>query len=520
VRQWPGLSILSCLSLCLCTPRPVLSAGFDYPAPGTAALGRGSAFTAKADDPSALFYNPGGVALLRGTHLLLSGNLMNENISFQRRNYPHLGGGAGLSLLPDRYRHDQSLRMPEIVNDDAPFLSPFFAITSDLGFLRPFNLVLMAGVYGPHVHPSHTFPRWCKPGTNPCEPSQTPTDLPSPARYDLVSTDVLVVFPTVGIAWQPIEGLSIGAHFQAAYASMSFSLAVGGLTSTEDPNQDADVTLDTTDPFTPTGMVGIHYKATPWLELGASLRFGFTLDFEGEISAELAPGLEQMNADMEPNPAPVSLPIPQPWVVRTGVRYIDRDAQERERFDVELDFVWESTSDVEVFDVATDAIIRIGTLPVDLQSIKTDHFWTDTWSLRLGGAYRIHDLFRDGALILRLGAFYQSPTAPEEYTRLDYLPFARVGLTAGVGVRWGRFELGVGYAHILHERREIAPEGGDGRTGACAATSGAEGCGSEVVEVVPLDPIDPARGPSVGNGTYEFSINVVTFGASAAFGGP
>jgi len=75
---------------------------------------------------------------------------------------------------------------------------------------------------------------------------------------------------------------------------------------------------------------------------------------------KLAPGLQQMNADMEPNPAPVSLPIPMPWVVRTGVRYINRDAQERERFDVELDFIWESTSDVEVFDVTTDAIIRIG----------------------------------------------------------------------------------------------------------------------------------------------------------------
>src|SRR5580698_7547364 len=58
--------------------------GLEIPDNGTQALGRGAAFTAKADDGTALEYNVAGFAQQRGTHLLLDANLWLSSYSFQR----------------------------------------------------------------------------------------------------------------------------------------------------------------------------------------------------------------------------------------------------------------------------------------------------------------------------------------------------------------------------------------------------------------------------------------------------
>jgi len=346
-------------------------------------------------------------------------------------------------------------------------------------------------------------------------PSEAPTAVPAPSRYDLVDISVLMLYPTFGVAWRPLPNLSIGGNFQATYGSLDFALAVGSIDNGEDPDFDTDVALETRDPFTPTGVVGVHYAPFPFLELGASARIGFTLEFEGEVRADLPEKVEQMSAKVEPNPASVTLSIPMPWVVRTGARYVNRDGQDRERFDVELDFVWESTGQVETFVVDTEAQFVVGTIRKSIESLSQEHSWGDSWSLRLGGAYRYHDLFTDGHLIFRLGGFYEAAAAPEAFSRLDFMPYDRFGITAGAGVKWGRYTFGVGYAYLFHGRREVAPDGGDARAGACQSSGGSTGCGSEVRQIVP---IDPEAGRPVGNGELDVSIQVLTFGAAASFG--
>lgn len=508
------ISIAALTAAALVVPAVAHPAGFDYPDHGTAALGRGGSFVARADDPTALIYNPAGAARLRGTHVLINGNILDENIRYQRRNYPAAGDPATLTVLADRYRHDSSLRMPEVRNDDPPFITPFFAVTSDLGFLQRYNVTLMAGVYGPHVHPRRTFPRYCRPGERLCEPTDDPTGLPAPQRYDLVSADVLVFYPSIGAAWRPLPGLSVGGQFQAVYGRFNSSLVVGSLGHDERPDFDADIELRTRDAFTPTGIVGVHWQALPVLELGASVRFGFTFDFEGEVEATLPESLSMLT--VEPSPGRIQLEIPMPWVVRSGVRYINRDAAQRERFDVELDFVWESTGQVDTFEVSTDVKFGFGSNLASIDSLNLEHTWNDSWSLRLGGSYNIHDLFGGGTVVVRAGAFYESPAAPEAYTRLDFPPFERFGLTIGVGVSWDRYSFGVSYAYIFHEARNIAPDGGDARAGLCRDSGGSEGCGSDVKQVIP---IDPAAARPVGNGAFDVSVQIFSLGASASFGG-
>src|SRR5580693_2823141 len=76
---------LVCLALAaLSLPRTALAGGFELPDNGTEALGRGGAFVAKADDPTAIMFNPAGLAEQRGTRALLDGHVVMSSYSFQR----------------------------------------------------------------------------------------------------------------------------------------------------------------------------------------------------------------------------------------------------------------------------------------------------------------------------------------------------------------------------------------------------------------------------------------------------
>src|SRR4051812_19706638 len=73
----------------LAATRVVYAGGLELPDNGTEALGRGGAFTAKADDATAMQYNVAGLARQRGTRLLFDGNLLLSTLDFQRSgNYP------------------------------------------------------------------------------------------------------------------------------------------------------------------------------------------------------------------------------------------------------------------------------------------------------------------------------------------------------------------------------------------------------------------------------------------------
>jgi long-chain fatty acid transport protein len=50
-------------------PRPTAADGFRNPFQGAAAIAQGNAFAAQADDPTAIFYNPAGMAWLPGIQI-------------------------------------------------------------------------------------------------------------------------------------------------------------------------------------------------------------------------------------------------------------------------------------------------------------------------------------------------------------------------------------------------------------------------------------------------------------------
>ncbi len=503
-------------------PGSAQGGGYAFPDLGAASLARGGAFVARADDPTAIFYNPAGAARLRGTQILIDGHLVSQSIFFQRRQY------SDPSTAPEHYPGPLSdQRMPAVENQAGPAVAPFVGVTSDLRFLRRFNLVLMAGIYGPSAHPRRTFPRFCVPGTDPCVPADA-SGVASPSRYELERVEILAIHPTIGLAWQPLDGLSFGAALLLSYIDFSWQAATG--LNGEDPESDLDVRVDADSPVTPTGLFGVHYRPFPSLELGASVRLGFTYRTSGELCVgdRRADGhcelprriitglLGGVEAAAEPNPARISLDLPERWIVRGGLRYIAHDVQGRERFDLELDFVWERSSSLQTFTAELGeplqiVFVRDGNVFKEIVEISLLHAWDDSYSLRLGGSYRLHDVVHDGELIFSAGGLFESGAMRTEHTRLDFLPMTRIGIAAGVALRWGRYQLSLAYARLFHPARDVDPAPGQP---ACAGAV-TEECGSLVKQIAPLRP--GQLGAPIGNGRYELSIDQLTLGARVSF---
>src|SRR5512139_2724011 len=76
MRGWRGLAVLLVLLLSASTS---FAAGFRLPEAGNKANAMGFAFTAQADNPSAIYYNPAGLTQLEGNNIALGVTYVKEN---------------------------------------------------------------------------------------------------------------------------------------------------------------------------------------------------------------------------------------------------------------------------------------------------------------------------------------------------------------------------------------------------------------------------------------------------------
>jgi len=76
MRGWKTLPVLLVLLL---TASTSFAAGFRLPQAGAKAMGMGFAFTAQADDPSAIYFNPAGLTQLKGQNIMFGVTYVREN---------------------------------------------------------------------------------------------------------------------------------------------------------------------------------------------------------------------------------------------------------------------------------------------------------------------------------------------------------------------------------------------------------------------------------------------------------
>ncbi|WP_162560214.1 OmpP1/FadL family transporter [Methylotetracoccus oryzae] len=79
-------------------PGAALADAYRVPYQGAAAAGQGEAFSAQADDPSAIYYNPAGLTQLKGWQVYTGTNLVGGTVAFENARGQQIEGDLGGSV--------------------------------------------------------------------------------------------------------------------------------------------------------------------------------------------------------------------------------------------------------------------------------------------------------------------------------------------------------------------------------------------------------------------------------------
>ena len=456
--------------------RDARAGGFDIPDNGAQALGRGAAFVAKADDGTAIYYNPAGLARQRGTRLYAGGNLYLHSFEFQRSgSYPDDPNNAATPWGDQPY--------PVVNNAGGAYFSPFLAMSTDFGSLDRFTVA--AGVFSPPDVGNRTFPIAVR-------------GAPSPSRYDFVQSAGSMYFPTVSAAYRVTPWLDVGlsAHLVLAKFEQT-SIVYADASSNLCPNVeyqpcDSRATLDASaTSFAAT--FGALARPTPNIGIGLTLRTPITLSGSGTFTATTP---KANSGDLTPGNATYVTHLP--LIVRGGFRYISLD-RDFEVYDLELDGTFEAWTGAQG-DGPQLSVDALGPFK-DIDTLIV-HGYSNTVSIRGGGAYNFEA--GGGTLTFRAGAYYDSSATSNAYTRLDVDTLAKIAGTLGLGYRHGAFGIDIGYAAAASLPRVVGVDDGDVRPIDIAKNGR------------PLDDTGKKL-PAVNEGAYRGFTHILSLGLSVTF---
>ena len=468
--------LASTLALLMCVP-PAFAGGLEFPDNGTAATARGGAFTARADDLTALIHNPAGLIHLKGTGLLLNHSLVWHHSTFTR-------AATGLPVGETSYGEDA---LAPVSNE-----SPLFPLGASLIVASDFGLEDWAfafGLYGPNASGAAEYP------------------LSGGQRYMMTSLDAIAFYPSLAVAWGIEDTFSVGVTLQAVIApklkmSMVVDGSLGGELSAYYSQNDVVADIEMEDLFSFSALMGLWWRPIPELEIGLSGRvLPISLNLEGDFALSNVPGQTQFSPErllVTDSSAKMDLVLPP--TARFGIRYRGLEGA-FERFDIEVDVVYEAWSTVKDYTVDLEGQINLFA-PSEAPDVVIDKRWRDTLSVRLGSTVNLFE----GAVALSLGGFWESGAVPEGYEHLDFMSFMRYGFGLGIAGDLGPVRLTLAYGHVFQEDREVSESAG------------------KVYQVRPLSPCpeqcDGGKGWSgvpANAGRYESSFDTLAVGVEASF---
>ena len=209
-----------------------LAGGFQLNEHGAKPMGLGGAFTAIANDASAVYWNVAGMTQLTGTNFLLGTTLIAPNSSFR-------------GVYPDV---TTNYLKSEVFFPSNFFLTHSFSksFAAGIGFTTPYGLA-------------------------------TEWDEGWVGRYLALRTELTTYWVPVTLAYSPIENLSIGAGFVYSFANVLITR-----NNSQTPFEgDAYVKLDGSDSFGYGYVFGLMFKPTKEFSIGASFRSEVEYEFEG-----------------------------------------------------------------------------------------------------------------------------------------------------------------------------------------------------------------------------------------------
>jgi long-subunit fatty acid transport protein len=434
------------------TPTAAWAGGYEFLGNGTAALGRGAAFTARADDATAVEYNVAGLARQRGTRTLIDGKLTLNTYDFQRDGSYPIDSSTAFSGQP----------YSQVSNTNGIFFAPFIGVTTD--FHRLDRWTFGISLYGPNAGDGNrSYPA-------------TVNGMPAPQRYDTIRANLLVIYPTLSAAVRVTKWLDLGLSLHLVYANFNLqasAFADLARSSTFCPYPEAtqcDLSLTIkTSAFTATASAGAMFHPLEALSIGVHLRAPVIIDSSGTVGATLNDNAIDVLKKSDLSPQPGSFHTKLPWILRLGIRYAFLGSK-GENGDIELDGSYEAWHDAQGVGDRV-AIPQLGSF-TDVNAVIL-HDYRDTFSVRLGGQYNLY--VKNAVLMFRLGAYFDSAATYVEDTRLDFDTMAKYAATVGFGFKLRGISVNFAYAYVYEPDRTVTQGSQRVLNGVTGGTQGADG---------------------------------------------
>lgn len=393
-------------------------AGFLIYEHGAAAMAMGGAFIAVANNPTAIFHNPAGIAWLDGTQISLGTTLITSKASLS---LPHWPVAADQSVdAKSQWFYPSTFYISHRISD---------RVAIGFGFFSPYGL-----------------------GT------EWPEDYP--LKYIATKDDMKTFIFNPTIAVKLNDNLSAAFGVSYIYSTLSFKLVehddidlslFSPMLAGEIAVIDIPISLEANgDSF---GLnAGVLYKGENF-SLGFNWRGGFDIEYDGDLDLSTT----QAQVQIPPLPPPFDLIVTEeaiiseiptsgtasipsfkfPHVFGIGAAF---NLTENFMLTADIHYILWSSYDKFTVDVG---------LPAPFRDMEVEENWKDSFVLRGGFQYNVNESFA-----LRAGFLYDKTPQPVE-TMDPILPDAnRWAVTGGFGYKAGSFIIDVAYQFEVFSDRE------------------------------------------------------------------
>jgi len=343
----------------------------------------------RADDPSALFYNPAGITQLPGLQVM----------------------GGATAITPGT----------EVTTTDP--------VTGDRTTTETEDNVWIP----PHLYATYQFTDKVWFGLGIFSPFGLGTEFDEdwPGRYNSYEAIIQSLTINPNIAVKVTDKLSLAAGLEAMWFDLSLKKKIPTGPPTQLPAVgDLDMGLEG-DSFGYGFNLAGHYKALSWLSLGISYRSQVKQHVEGE--ADFTNTLSPFGLFRDTD---ASGTITLPDELFLGIAFYPI-----ERLSLEISGVWTRWSTYDELTITFDDPI----VP-NVNSSTAEKKWHDTWRIQFGVEYKATDW-----LDLRAGYTFDEEPVDTEFT--DYLVPAndRHLFSFGPGFYWNNFTLDLSYTYLMIE---------------------------------------------------------------------
>lgn len=406
--------ILSCI--CFFSGKEILAqgaSGLHNPIFGASALSQGNAFTARADDASAIYFNPAGLTQLQKPQLSLGANFVLPFVEYHN-NGDSEDMDTKINTIPDMY-----------------FTSPIIQdkLAAGIGINVPY------GLQG----------KWDGDGFS---------------KYVVTDFNLRIININPTITYKPFSFFSVGAGLDYYYASadqgkhinvgLINSLLTGTSIDADTPDglQDHEMRGDAFGYNT-----GALFNITPNHSVGISFRSKADIDFNGKLQFSDLSGATAAVFGSDNFDTRTSTTATIPEMLSIGYAY-----KHNNLWSVEADVQWTNWSrfDIIKYDFKTTNAL----LETNKEDVRN---WNNTLSFALGGEYKLNE-----ALKVRGGyTFHESPI-PGETFEPSMPQSSRHALFSGFGYNWGKnLNKGIDFAFgtIFYENRNVDNSVGDASQG-------------------------------------------------------